>query len=75
MRCASSSIWATWPWPLFGAAAPSRLVYVACDPLSLARDVAFFAGHGYRLGELRAFDLFPMTAHVECVAQLVRDGT
>lgn len=50
--------------------APSRVVYVACDPAALARDVATFAAHGYELAELRAFDLFPMTHHVECVALL-----
>ena len=49
-----------------------RVVYVACDPAALARDVATFVGHGYRLEALRAFDLFPMTHHVECVATLVR---
>jgi tRNA/tmRNA/rRNA uracil-C5-methylase (TrmA/RlmC/RlmD family) len=46
------------------------VVYVACDPASLARDVAAFAGAGYRLAGLRAFDAFPMTGHVECVALL-----
>lgn len=46
------------------------VVYVACDPAALARDVATFAGHGYVLSTLRAFDLFPMTRHVECVALL-----
>jgi tRNA/tmRNA/rRNA uracil-C5-methylase (TrmA/RlmC/RlmD family) len=50
---------------------PSRVVYVACDPAALARDVAEFADHGYRLARLRAFDAFPMTHHVECVALLV----
>jgi tRNA/tmRNA/rRNA uracil-C5-methylase (TrmA/RlmC/RlmD family) len=50
---------------------PRVLVYVACDPAALARDVAIAAGHGYRLRGLRAFDLFPMTHHVECVAALV----
>jgi tRNA/tmRNA/rRNA uracil-C5-methylase (TrmA/RlmC/RlmD family) len=49
-----------------------RVVYVACDPAALARDVATFAEHGYRLGDLRAFALFPMTHHVECVAVLDR---
>ncbi|WP_308128261.1 class I SAM-dependent RNA methyltransferase [Modestobacter italicus] len=47
------------------------VVYVACDPASLARDVAAFADAGWRLAQLRAFDCFPMTAHVECVALLV----
>jgi tRNA/tmRNA/rRNA uracil-C5-methylase (TrmA/RlmC/RlmD family) len=46
------------------------VVYVACDPASLGRDVAAFAAAGYRLTALRAFDAFPMTAHVECVALL-----
>jgi tRNA/tmRNA/rRNA uracil-C5-methylase (TrmA/RlmC/RlmD family) len=50
------------------------VVYVACDPAALARDVAVFAGAGYRLEGLRAFDAFPMTAHVECVALLVPRG-
>ncbi|AHI00190.1 TRAM domain-containing protein [Kutzneria viridogrisea] len=55
------------------ARGPDRVVYVACDPAALARDVAGFAAHGYRLDRLRAFDAFPMTHHVECVALLVRD--
>jgi tRNA/tmRNA/rRNA uracil-C5-methylase (TrmA/RlmC/RlmD family) len=49
---------------------PRAVVYVACDPAALARDVAAFAARGYRLAVLRAYDLFPMTAHVECVALL-----
>lgn len=48
------------------------VAYVACDPAALARDVAIFAEQGYRLASLRAFDIFPMTHHVECVALLVR---
>jgi tRNA/tmRNA/rRNA uracil-C5-methylase (TrmA/RlmC/RlmD family) len=52
--------------------APRVVSYVACDPAALARDVALFAQHGYRLTALRAFDLFPMTHHVECVAQFTR---
>ena len=56
------------------ARAPRAVAYVACDPAALARDVAIFAEHGYVLGSLRAFDLFPMTHHVECVALLSRDS-
>jgi tRNA/tmRNA/rRNA uracil-C5-methylase (TrmA/RlmC/RlmD family) len=52
--------------------APRAVAYVACDPAALARDVATFASLGYSLRELRAFDLFPMTHHVECVALLVQ---
>lgn len=54
------------------AAAPQRVVYVACDPAALGRDVAEFARHGYRLAALRAFDAFPMTHHVECVGLFAR---
>ncbi|MEU5050474.1 class I SAM-dependent RNA methyltransferase [Streptomyces sp. NPDC021096] len=47
-----------------------RIAYVACDPAALARDLKYFAEVGYRVVKLRAFDLFPMTHHVECVAIL-----
>jgi tRNA/tmRNA/rRNA uracil-C5-methylase (TrmA/RlmC/RlmD family) len=50
---------------------PRAVAYVACDPAALARDVAYFREAGYELADLRAFDLFPMTHHVECVALLV----
>ncbi|MDQ1713319.1 MAG: hypothetical protein QOE45_2769 [Frankiaceae bacterium] len=50
------------------ALAPRRVAYVSCDPASLARDLRDVPG--YALTSLRAFDLFPMTAHVECVATL-----
>ncbi|MGC4112563.1 MAG: TRAM domain-containing protein [Nocardioides sp.] len=50
--------------------APRAIAYVACDPAALARDLATFAELGYALRILRAFDLFPMTQHVECVALL-----
>ncbi len=52
--------------------APQRIAYVACDPAALARDVGRFGEWGYPLTDLRAFDLFPMTHHVECVAILGR---
>jgi tRNA/tmRNA/rRNA uracil-C5-methylase (TrmA/RlmC/RlmD family) len=49
---------------------PRAVAYVSCDPASFARDVATFADRGLRLVDLRAFDLFPMTQHVECVGLL-----
>jgi tRNA/tmRNA/rRNA uracil-C5-methylase (TrmA/RlmC/RlmD family) len=49
---------------------PRRVVYVACDPAALARDVKAVAQHGYRLESLEAWDAFPMTHHVECIAVL-----
>ena len=48
--------------------APRTLVYVACDPAALARDTAYLAENGYVLERIRAFDLFPMTHHIESVA-------
>jgi len=47
---------------------PRAVVYVACDPAALARDSAYFLELGYSLVKIRAFDLFPMTHHIECVA-------
>ncbi|WP_433700679.1 class I SAM-dependent RNA methyltransferase [Nocardiopsis sp. CA-288880] len=49
---------------------PRRVAYVSCDPATLARDIAEFARSGYNLVDLRAFDAFPMTHHVECLAVL-----
>ena len=54
---------------------PRAVGYVSCDPATLARDVAVAAESGWRLGALRAFDAFPMTHHVECVAALRPDNT
>ncbi|GAA2204019.1 class I SAM-dependent RNA methyltransferase [Nonomuraea monospora] len=50
-----------------------RIVYVSCDPATLARDLAWFGERGYVLSDLRAFDAFPMTHHVECVALVVKE--
>jgi len=49
-----------------------RFAYVSCDPATLARDLALLIAGGWRLEDLRAFDAFPMTHHVECVATLSR---
>lgn len=49
---------------------PRRVVYVACDPAALARDLRIAAGEGYALASLEAYDAFPMTHHVECIAVL-----
>jgi tRNA/tmRNA/rRNA uracil-C5-methylase (TrmA/RlmC/RlmD family) len=47
---------------------PRAIIYVACDPAALARDSAYLADHSFSLINIRAFDLFPMTHHIECVA-------
>ncbi|MGA4668327.1 class I SAM-dependent RNA methyltransferase [Propionibacteriaceae bacterium Y1923] len=51
------------------------IAYVACDPAALARDLATFAELGWAPTKIRAFDLFPMTHHIECVALLERVAT
>ncbi len=52
--------------------APKHIVYVACDPVALARDLKPLIAGGYELINLRAFDLFAHTHHVEAVASLSR---
>jgi tRNA/tmRNA/rRNA uracil-C5-methylase (TrmA/RlmC/RlmD family) len=49
---------------------PRRVVYVSCDAATFARDLKILMAGGYALNELRVFDLFPMTEHVELVASL-----
>ena len=51
---------------------PRTIVYIACDPAALARDTAYLESSGYLLSEIRAFDLFPMTQHIESVALFKR---
>ncbi len=53
--------------------APRRIVYVSCDPATLARDVALLKERGYRLQNALAADLFPKTAHVESIVTLIRE--
>jgi len=55
------------------AGGPRVVVYVACDPAALARDVRFARDAGWRLADLSAYDAFPMTHHVECIAVLRPD--
>jgi len=52
---------------------PKKILYVACDPVSLARDLKSFMGSGYRLEQIRSYDLFPHTHHFETIASLVKE--
>lgn len=51
---------------------PKRIVYVSCNPATMARDIEILTHYGYELKEVQPVDMFPMTAHVEAVALLTR---
>ena len=57
---------------LLAAAGVPRIIHIGCEAASFARDVGLYLGHGYAVEELRVFDSFPLTHHVECVAVLSR---
>lgn len=50
---------------------PAKIIYVACDPVSLSRDLKLLIAGGYKLEEMKSFDLFPHTHHFETIASLV----
>ena len=52
---------------------PERIVYVSCNPATMARDIEILTHYGYELKEVQPVDMFPMTAHVEAVALLTRN--
>ena len=52
--------------------APERIVYVSCNPETLARDLFTLKKGGYRVTKIQPVDMFPWTAHVECVVRLTR---
>ena len=53
-------------------AAPRRIVYVSCNPTTLAPNAAQLVEAGYEFVRVRPVDMFPQTPHIECVAELVR---
>jgi 23S rRNA (uracil1939-C5)-methyltransferase len=54
---------------------PGRVIYVSCNPATLARDLRDFAAQGLALDHVTPFDMFPHTPHIECVARLVPEGS
>lgn len=54
---------------------PRQLMYMSCDPATLARDVAAFVGAGYIMRQLKVMDFFPQTAHIECLVWLDRTAS
>lgn len=57
---------------LLAAAGVPRLVHIGCEAAAFARDIGLYRGHGYTVEQIRVFDAFPLTHHVECVALLTR---
>ncbi|WP_414703623.1 23S rRNA (uracil(1939)-C(5))-methyltransferase RlmD [Pseudalkalibacillus sp. SCS-8] len=51
---------------------PERMVYVSCNPSTLAKDIEYLSKHGFKIERLQPVDMFPHTSHVEVVATLVR---
>lgn len=57
---------------LLAAAEVPRVVHIGCEAASFARDIGLYRRHGYAVNEIRVFDSFPLTHHIECVALLTR---
>ncbi|MGB8663467.1 MAG: 23S rRNA (uracil(1939)-C(5))-methyltransferase RlmD, partial [Serratia inhibens] len=55
--------------------APERVVYVSCNPTTLARDSKILLDAGYRLARVRMLDMFPHTGHLESMALFINDNT
>ena len=58
---------------LLGDKKPRSIIYVSCDPASLARDTKILINNSYKLENLIGIDLFPMTHHIECIASYIKE--
>jgi len=78
----NSQIWSCWILPGPGLHPKAReallklgspqIIYISCDPSTLARDLKSLCAAGYKLVDVHAFDMFPQTYHVECVVLMSR---
>jgi len=57
---------------LLARAGVPRVIHIGCEAASFARDIGLYRGHGYQVEQIRVFDAFPLTHHIECVALLTR---
>ena len=53
--------------------APGKIIYVSCNPATLARDLAYLVEGGYKVVEVQPVDMFPQTTHVECVVGIQKN--
>ena len=53
---------------------PQKIIYISCDPATLARDLAQLAEFSYAIDTVQPFDMFPQTAHVETLVNLIYQG-
>jgi tRNA/tmRNA/rRNA uracil-C5-methylase (TrmA/RlmC/RlmD family) len=57
---------------LIAGAGVSRVIHIGCEAAAFARDIGLYRQHGYQVDDIRVFDAFPLTHHVECIALLRR---
>ena len=57
---------------LIAGAGVSRVIHIGCEAAAFARDIGLYRQHGYQVEDIRVFDAFPLTHHVECIALLRR---
>ena len=53
---------------------PGRIIYISCEPMTLARDLRWLKKHGYKAREAVAYDMFPFTENVETIVLMTKQG-